>query len=481
MKRTYNRTKIIATVGPACSSKEMLLRLIEAGVDVFRFNFSHSGYDEHQRVFDLVHEINAEHKLNIGILADLQGPKIRLGIVQDNSLKLEAGQIVRISNIKQESHDDLLYISYPHLPQDAKVGDKILIDDGKVELEVTGSDGVEFVSAKVLNGGIVSSKKGVNLPDTKLSISSITEKDREDLEFAIRNKANWIALSFVRSPDDIVELSGLIDKHIDNKNRNKVKIIAKIEKPEALEVIDEIINAADAIMVARGDLGVEVAMEQMPMIQKDLVRRCILASKPVIVATQIMESMITMARPTRAEINDVANDMIDGADALMLSGETSVGLHPVLVIETLRRIMSYVEDQELVYNKNLAPDPDSKSFLSDAICFSASRLAEAIGAKVIVGMTRSGYTAFMVSSYRPHAKIVIFTDNKDLLNLLSLSWGVQVFYYDRFVSTDETISDVLRILKEENIVVTGDIVVNTGSMPLHAQAKTNMLKVSKVE
>jgi pyruvate kinase len=417
--------------------------------------------------------------MSIGILADLQGPKIRLGVVKDNLIRLESGNTVRISNQKQESTEQLLYISYPRLPQDAKKGDKILIDDGKVELEVLETDGVEFVTATVIYGGSVSSKKGVNLPDTRLSISSITEKDKEDLKFALENKANWIALSFVRSAADIYELKELINTHIDNKN--KVKIIAKIEKPEALENIDEIIEAADAIMVARGDLGVEVPMEKMPMIQKELTRKAILASKPVVVATQIMESMIAMARPTRAEINDVANDMIDGADALMLSGETSVGMHPVKVIETIVRIMKYVEEQEMVYNKNSPPEPTSKTFLSDAICFSASRLAEAIGAKVIVGMTRSGYTAFMVSSYRPHAQIVIFTDNIDLLKILSLSWGVHAYYYDKFVSTDETINDVISILKEDGIVQKGDIVVNTGSMPIHKQAKTNMLKVTKVD
>lgn len=481
MIHNYNRTKIIATTGPASNTYEVLLDLVKAGVDVFRFNFSHGSYEDHKKIFDNVHRINREHGQNIGILADLQGPKIRLGVVENNLVRLEANQLVKITNKKQESTAELLYVSYPYLPQDGKPGDKILIDDGKIELVIVSTDGKEFVTAKVLNGGNISSKKGVNLPDTKLSISSITEKDKEDLAFAIENGANWIALSFVRAAKDILELKDLINSHINNHNGNKIKIIAKIEKPEALEVIDEIIAAADAIMVARGDLGVEVPMEKMPMIQKDLVRRSIKASKPVIVATQIMESMVTMSRPTRAEINDVANDMIDGADALMLSGETSVGNHPVLVIETLVRIMQYVEEQEVVYNKNLAPDPDSKSFLSDAICFSASRLAEAIGAKAIVGMTRSGYTAFMVSSYRPHAKIIIFTDNRDLLNILSLSWGVQAFYYDRFVSTDETISDVLQRLKEEQLVEKGDIVVNTGSMPIHQQARTNMLKVSVVE
>ncbi|MDX2003453.1 MAG: pyruvate kinase [Chitinophagales bacterium] len=479
MIRNHNRTKIIATTGPASNTYEILLEMVKAGVDVFRFNFSHGSYDDHKKLFDIVHQINNEFELNIGILADLQGPKIRLGVVKDNLVRLETGDIVRITNQKQESTAELLYISYPQLPQDAKPGDKILIDDGKVELEVLETDGDEFVTAKVTYGGAISSKKGVNLPDTKLSISSITEKDKEDLKFALDNQANWIALSFVRSAADIEELKQLINAHIENKH--KVKIIAKIEKPEALENIDEIIEATDAIMVARGDLGVEVPMEKMPIIQKDLVRRAINASKPVVVATQIMESMIAMARPTRAEVNDVANDMIDGADALMLSGETAVGMHPVKVIETIVRIMNYVEEQEVVYNKNMPPEPSSKSFLSDAICYSASRLAEAIGAKAIIGMTRSGYTAFMVSSYRPHAKIIVFTDNKDLLKIMSISWGTHAYYYDKFISTDDTINDVIGFLKSEGVLQPGDVVVNTGSMPIHHQAKTNMLKVTVVD
>jgi pyruvate kinase len=471
----YNRTKIIATVGPSSNTYEILLELVKTGVNLFRFNFSHGTHDQHKLVFEHIHKINRVYKLNIGILADLQGPKIRIGMVKDNHIEIFQGDELTITSTEVISTEKQLYINYEQLPRDAQPGDKILLDDGKVELQVISSNGKDLTKVKVLQGGVLSNKKGVNLPDTKLSIPSITEKDKRDLEFAMANGANWIAMSFVRSADDILELRELIG---DNK---KHRIIAKIEKPEALTCIDEIIAATDAIMIARGDLGVEVAMERMPIIQKDIVRRCVLASKPVVVATQIMESMITMNRPTRAEINDVANDMIDGADALMLSGETAAGAHPVKVVESMMRIMRYVEEQDMVYNRNLRPDKSSKTYISDSICHSAARMSETVDAKVIIGMTRSGYTAFMVSSFRPKAKIMIFTDNEDLLNILSISWGVHAFYYDKLVSTDQTVTDVIEILKTKSVIAKGDVVINTGTMPLHKQGRANFVKVTIVE
>ncbi len=471
----FNRTKIIATVGPSSNTYEMLLELVRTGVNMFRFNFSHGTHEQHKAVFEHIHKLNRAYKLNIGILADLQGPKIRIGEVKNNRIDLEKGMELNITSHKSISTEEQLYISYEELPRDAQPGDKILLDDGKVELEVISTNGVDLLKVKVIHGGPLSSKKGVNLPDTKLSTSSITDKDKADLEFAMANGANWIAMSFVRSPDDVLELRQLIG------NTTKHRIIAKIEKPEALTCIDEIIAVSDAIMIARGDLGVEVPMERMPMIQKDIVKRCVLASKPVVVATQIMESMMTASRPTRAEINDVANDMIDGADALMLSGETAAGAHPVKVVETLVKIMRYVEEQDVVYTRNQRPDRSSKNYLSDSICHSAARMSETVDAKAIIGMTRSGYTAFMVSSFRPKAKIVIFTDNEDLLNILSISWGVIAFYYDKFVSTDESINDVIEMIKNKGLVAKGDVVINTGTMPLHKQGRANFVKVTVVE
>ncbi len=474
MTRSFNRTKIIATVGPASRSYETLVDLVKTGVDVFRINFSHGTHEEHKKTIGYIRKINQTFGLHIGILADLQGPKIRIGEAAKGTI-LTKNDVISITNKEIISNDKEIFVNYQKLPKEVEEGQKILIDDGKIELQVLETNRKNFVKAKVIHGGELFSKKGVNLPDTKLSVPAHTEKDLKDLKFALENKASWIAISFVRSPDDISH----IRKHI--KNKSEVKVMAKIEKPEAMEHIEDIIKEADAIMIARGDLGVEVPLEKMPFIQKSIVRRCIRASKPVVVATQILDSMVTNARPTRAEINDVANDMIDGADALLLSNETSVGAHPVKVVETLERIMKYVESKEVVYNKNLIPQKSSISFLSDAVCYNACKIAEEVNAKAIVGMTRSGYTAFMLSSYRPHAKIFIFTDNEALLDILSVSWGVYPFYYDKFVSTDETISDVIQILKEKKLVNPGDVVVNTGSMPIHKQAKTNMLKVTMVE
>lgn len=474
MTRSYNRTKIIATIGPMSRSYETLLALVKAGVDVFRINFSHGTHAEHKITFGYIHKINQTFGLHIGILADLQGPKIRIGEAKQGA-ELSDNDIVILTNKASLSTGERIFVNYKKLPQEIKPGEKIMIDDGKIELQALETNRKDTVKAKVLHGGPLYSKKGVNLPDTKLSVAAYTKKDLDDLKFALEHKASWIAISFVRSAKDITH----IRKYI--KDRNAVKVMAKVEKPEAMEHIEEIIKEADAIMIARGDLGVEVPLEKMPFIQKSIVRRCIRASKPVIVATQILDSMVTNARPTRAEINDVANDMIDGADALLLSNETSVGAHPVKVVETLERIMKYVESKEVVYNKNLVPQKTSPSFLSDAVCYNACKIAEELGAKAIVGMTRSGYTAFMLSSYRPHAKIIIFTDNEALLPILSLSWGVYPFYYNRFVSTDETISDAITILKEKKLAMPGDIVVNTGSMPIQKQARTNMLKVTRVE
>lgn len=473
--QNHNRTKIIATVGPSCNTYETLLEMVRQGVDVFRFNFSHGTHEGHKIYFEHVHRINRVHGYNIGILADLQGPKIRIGMVENGAVMLTNNSIVTITDEEMESTATRLFVSYDKLANDVKPGEIILIDDGKIKLQVQESIDEHQFTCKVIHGGKLTSKKGVNLPESKLSIPSITEKDWADLEFALKCKASWVALSFVRTADDILELKKQI------KQKHSVKIIAKIEKPEAIDNLDEIIKAADGIMVARGDLGVELPLEKVPIIQKEIVRKSIKASKPVIVATQMMESMIQSPTPTRAEITDVANAMIDGADAVMLSAETSVGQFPIEVIKVMGRIMSYVEEQEVVYNKNLNPQEGSDNFYSDAVCFTACQLAESIQAKAIVGMTRSGYTAFMLSSYRPHAHIYIFTDNLDLLNILSLSWGVKGFYYDRFISTDETINDVIDMLKREKLVAAGDVIINTGSMPIGKQGKTNMLKVSVVE
>lgn len=471
----FNRTKVIATVGPVSNSHEVLWGLVQAGVDVFRFNFSHESHEASLKVIQHIRKINEKEGVHISLLADLQGPKLRIGEIENGSIQILPEDIIYITTEKCIGNNEKIYITYKHFPQDVKKGDKVLLDDGKLELEVMESNHFDLVKTKVTYGGILSSKKGVNLPNTKISMPSLTDKDLIDLDFALENGFNWIALSFVRSAQDIVEIKKIIED-----KKSFAKVIAKIEKPEAVEAIDEIIASSDAIMVARGDLGVEVPMARTPLIQKEIVKKCIIAAKPVIIATQIMESMILSSKPIRAEITDVANAVIDGADALMLSGETAMGNHPVKVVETIEKIVTAVEAEQIIYNKNLKPKPKSKSFLSDAICFNACKIADEVGAKAIIGMTNSGYTAFMISSYRPKAKIFIFTDNHEMINTLNLTWGVRAFHYDKYVSTDETIEDVQNILKEKGLVRSGDIVINTGSMPMGKRQMTNMLKVSKI-
>ncbi len=477
MNIKINKTKIIATWGPACEDENVMLNMIKSGVDVFRFNFSHGKHEVHLEGFKKVKKLCEEHNLNIAILADLQGPKIRLGLVKDNLQILENGKIIEITTESSLSTNEKIFVSYPNLAKEAKPGDSILIDDGRVELKVRTTDGKALLTAEVVVGGKISNNKGVNLPHTKTTVPALTPKDRKDLEFALEHGANWIALSFVRSAKDVKELKDII-----GEKNSYIKVMAKIEKPEALEEIEAIIEAADGIMIARGDLAVEVPQEKMPLIQKDIIKRCIRKAKPVVVATQMMESMIENSNPTRAEITDVANAVLDGADAVMLSGETSMGKYPDRVIEIMEKILSNIETHsEMIYDKQLVPNKDSASFLSDAICYNAARMSSELGAKAIVGMTFSGYTGFLLSSYRPRAGIFIFTENKELLNALSICWGVRAFHYDKFVGTDTTVRDVIRILKDKGHIKTNDMIVNIGSMPLAARGRANMMKVTVVE
>jgi pyruvate kinase len=476
MKVRVNKTKIIATYGPACASIDTMTEMVRSGVDVFRFNMSHGKYEQHIEGFNRVRQINQEHNLNIAILVDLQGPKIRIGQVRDNMEVLEKDQQIEITNKECVSTFKRIYISYPPLPKEVEPGDAILIDDGRIELKVLSTNRKDLIKAKVVNGGKISNNKGVNLPDTKTTVPALTEKDKKDLKFAIQHGANWIALSFVRTPQDVLDL-----KNIVGKKNTYMKVMAKIEKPEALKEIDDIIKVADGIMIARGDLAVEVPQEKMPLIQKDIIKKCIKYAKPVVVATQMMDSMIENPNPTRAEITDVANAVIDGADAVMLSGETSTGKHPMRVIQIMEKILSNIEHADMIYDKDLKAHPNSASFISDTICYNAARISADLGAKAIIGMTFSGYTSFMLSSFRPKADIFIFTENRDLLNTLSMCWGVRAFYYDKFVGTDTSVRDVIRILKENNLLKPGDLAVNIGSMPLANRGRANMVKVTKVE
>jgi pyruvate kinase len=472
----HQNTKIVATVGPASRSYDMLLELIKAGVDVFRLNFSHGTHEDHLEVINHVTHINEKHGLHIGLLADLQGPKLRVGKIENDSLKLKEGDVITFVNEECLGTREKIYMSYLQFPQDVEMGERVLVDDGKLIFEVIETNKKDMVRLKTIFGGILSSNKGVNLPNTKISLPCLTKKDERDLVFILTQPVNWIALSFVRSPKDLKDLR----KRIDAKN-HPAKIIAKIEKPEAVEKIDKIIKSANAIMVARGDLGIEVPMEQLPLIQKDIIRKCIQRARPVIVATQMMESMIHNPSPTRAEITDVANAVLDGADAVMLSGETAAGDHPVKVVEAMNKIIEEAEKHFTFDKRRSNPDPRSSTFFSDAVCFNAAIIAEQIKAKAIIGMTSSGYTAFKVSSFRPQSEIFIFSDHMHMLSTLNLVWGVRCFYYDRFTTTDDTIQDVTGILKSADKIQVGDVIINTGSMPLHRRFRTNMLKVTLIE
>ncbi|MCA6466520.1 MAG: pyruvate kinase [Chitinophagaceae bacterium] len=472
-----HKTKIVATVGPSCDTYEKLLDLVKAGVNVFRLNFSHGSHEDKQTIIDHIRNINKTEPYNISILADLQGPKLRVGEIENNALEVRVGDVLTFTNEKCLGTLEKIYVSYPNLAGDVVVGNIILIDDGKLEVKVVSIEDNGDVKVVVTLGGILSSKKGINLPDTKISLPALTEKDLIDLDFIIRQQCDWVALSFVRSVDDITYLRRLL-----NEQSSKTKIIAKIEKPEALVNIREIILESDGIMVARGDLGVELPVERIPLIQKELIRKCIHRAKPVIVATQMMESMIDRVKPNRSEITDVANAVLEGADAVMLSGETATGQHPALVVKTMRKIISEVESKEYRYNRgeDLRPQPHSPSFHSDAICYSACKIANDVEANALIGMTESGYTAFMLSSYRPSSPLYIFTKEKSLVNQLSLSWGVRAFYYAEEISLDEIISDQINILKERGFISPGQVVVNTGSTPVDQHLPTNVIKISTV-
>ena len=469
------KTKIVATVGPACSSPENLLELVKQGVDVFRLNFSHGTHEDHLKVINRLNDIMEKYDVPIGILADLQGPKIRVGEIEGGKIELSKGDILTFVNTKCVGTKEQIYLSYQSFAEDVNVGEKVLVDDGKLELEVAEIVG-KTVKLKVLHGTNIASNKGVNLPDTKVSLPCLTEKDLIDLNFILTQPINWIALSFVRKASDILQLKEIIDN-----NSHYAKVIAKVEKPEAIDNIKEIVRHSDAVMVARGDLGVEVPMEKLPGIQKDIIRRCLQKSKPVIVATQMMESMITNPSPSRAEITDVANAVLDGADAVMLSGETSVGNHPDLVVKAMNKIIAEAEKHYELLEKRPKPNRGSDTYYSDTICINAARIAENIKAKAILGVTVSGYTAFKVSSYRPKTHIYIFSSVRPILGTMNLVWGVKAFYYDKFSSTDETIEDIIEILKDKKLLKEKDIVVNTASMPLHKRFRTNTLKITHVE
>lgn len=473
---TKKKTKIVATLGPACSTKEVIKDMIEAGVNVFRINFSHADYTDVKERIDIIRGLNEEFGYNASILADLQGPKLRVGVMKDD-IVVSKGDIITF----QTAEDSLgtaerVYMNYKQFPNDVNPGERILLDDGKLIFEVIETNKVDEVKTVVVQGGPLKSKKGVNLPNTKVSLPALTEKDIRDAIFAIGEKVDWLALSFVRTPRDLQDLQDLIAQHCDYK----IPIIAKIEKPEAVENIDKIVAFCDGLMVARGDLGVEVPAQEVPLIQKKLINRAKTARIPVIVATQMMETMITSLTPTRAEVNDVANSVMDGADAVMLSGETSVGMYPVEVIEKMSSIIQAVEDSPLITVPQNTPQVRTKRFITKSICYHAAQMANVIKAKAIVTLTNSGYTAFQISAWRPAADILVFTDNKRIVTQMSLLWGVNAFYYDKALSTDETVEDVNAIAQEKGFVEKGDILINLAAMPVTERGMVNTLRVTEI-
>lgn len=471
----YKKTKIVATLGPATNTKEVITQLAAEGVNVFRINFSHADYEVVEWQVKTIREVNAERGYNVAILADLQGPKLRVGVMEEGT-RLEAGDTFVFTTEKCTGNKDKAFMTYQNFPRDVKEGEHILVDDGKLQFEVVATDKKTTVTTKVIVGGVLSSKKGVNLPNTDISLPALTEKDRKDAIFAMKQEVDWIALSFVRTPEDLRMLRDLISQN----SAYRIPVVAKIEKPEAVENIDALIPYCDGLMVARGDLGVEIPMQEVPLIQKKLVLRAKKARIPVIIATQMMETMIDNSVPTRAEVNDVANSIMDGADAVMLSGETSVGKHPVRVIKKMTQIILSIEDSSLIKVPHDAPHIRTNRFITKSVCHHAALMANNIEASAICTLTNSGYTAFQLSAWRPKTAVLAFSTDRRILGKLNLLWGVRAYYYDEDLSTDHTVEDINEMIKKLGYVKPGDFVINLTAMPVEERGMVNTLRVSEI-
>ena len=471
------RTKIVATLGPSTTKKEIIKKMIMEGVDVFRINFSHAKYEDVKKRIATIRQLGEQLGITPAILADLKGPKLRVGIMKEEVIVKPGDELSFCTGKEFEGTKKRVYMNYDSFPKDVNKGERILLDDGKLIFEVLATNGKDEVRAKVVQGGPLRSRKGVNLPNTNISLPALTPKDKKDAIFAVQQEVDWIALSFVRHADDLKELQAIIEAHCEYK----IPIIAKIEKPEAVQNIDKIVAYCDGLMVARGDLGVEVPAEEVPLIQKELVLTAKRARIPVIIATQMMETMITSLTPTRAEVNDVANSVMDGADAVMLSGETSVGKYPVEVIQTMANICRSVENSNLIAVPHEPPKIRTNRYITKSVCYHAATMANEIDATAICTLTNSGYTAFQISAWRPDANILAFTSNKRILSRLNLLWGVKAFYYDKFVSTDETVDDVNKIAQDQGYVTKGDYLINLAAMPIADKGMVNTLRVSLVK
>lgn len=474
------RTKIVCTLGPAVGSIELLTALIHEGADLMRINFSHGTHEEHQSQIDLVREAARQTDRPIGILQDLQGPKIRIGDLTKTIL-LKPGERLTITTEEIIGDYNRVSTTYKEIVHDVNIGDSILMDDGRIELQVISKSETEVVT-EIIIGGLLKPHKGINLPNVNISIPSLTDKDLKDLDFGLNNNVDMVALSFVRSVEDIIKIKKII------KDRGKTTwVIAKIEKPEAIKNLDAIIHEADGIMVARGDLGVEMKAHEVPVLQKVIVEKCNALNKPVIIATQMLESMIENPRPTRAEANDVANAVYDGTDAVMLSGETAVGEYPVEAVSIMRKIIERVEMhgvKDVPTRKKQFLDQSTQPIkcidLDEAVAASAVQIAESLCAKVIIVLTHSGATAIKVSKQKPKCSVVAVTDNEVVQRRLTLVWGIQTSVIETMRSTDNSFKLLEYILIENNIVSKGDIVVYTLGIPIGAHGVTDTIKVSRI-
>lgn len=471
------KTKIVCTIGPSSNTREKIQQLISGGMNVARLNFSHGSHEDHKKVIHHLREVADEMNVSLPILMDLQGPKIRVGKMKDGAQQIDPGQYVNLTPEDIEGNQEIVPIDYPYLFQDAREGDIILMDDGLLEFKIVKIENHE-ITARCEVGGVLKSRKGVNLPNVKLSISAITEKDVKDLDFGISEGIDFVALSFVRYADDVQNIISKIRARGSNAG-----VIAKLEKPEALEQIDEIIEEADGLMVARGDLGIEIASERVPLIQKEIIRKCKQAGKPVITATQMLESMVNNPRPTRAESSDVANAVLDGTDAVMLSGESASGKYPIEAVQQLNKICRNVESRATIIYRNLEynkPEWKEKQVV-ESLSYSCISIADSVDAKAISVITHSGTTARRIAKYRPIVPVIAFTESEEVRRQLNLVWGVTPVKLDRIFDTDKSVKLMEDYLRDEGLVNTEDRVVIATGIPVSKRGTTNMVKVSTID
>lgn len=471
------RTKIVCTIGPSCNTQEKIEDLLLHGMNVARINFSHGTHSDHARVIKNIRKAAKKYKYSIPVLMDLQGPKIRVGQMKDGGQELKTGSIVKITAEDVEGTNEVIPIDYKSLIHEAEPGNSILLDDGLLEFKVT-EKYPDSLRAKVVTGGVLKSRKGVNLPNVRISIPSMTEKDIKDLEFGLTQDVDYIALSFVRTAKDVRDIISRV-----RAAGSQAGIIAKIEKPEALNVIDEIIEEADGIMVARGDLGIEIPTEQVPVVQKMIIEKCRMAGKPVITATQMLDSMISNPRPTRAESSDVANAVLDGTDAVMLSGETAAGAYPMEAVNVMDRICRSIEDNRpQLYNSLGYRKPEWKEKqVIESLAYSCVTISDNVEAKAISTITHSGNTARRIAKFRPKVPIVAFTENQKVRRQLNLIWGVYSVRMDELFDTDQSVKMMEDYLRDNGMVKQGDRIIVATGMPIAKRGRTNMIKVSTIE